>query len=307
MHATLTTTRIAYSSTVTRTRKPKRRDSVASRCPAFYDPPSPSQYDEPPSAVVEDLTLVSYDDSTLSADTPLGRSPLKSPRTPAWKAFPAIEESPNLSWAEDVTLTSTPQCGRKSCSPQKLWLDASMLKEYPKSPPLKRFRADSLRTFASSMEALEKMSNSAALMTTLHPECPVEKRGRKRAMEAERKSPAVRGGKARTSTSPQDTENQPVHTTQSSRKRGPGASLRESHVQNLPRHQDPMTSLDPRYVFEYQLTLGVLDAMDHAPLGHPRSAEQSEKKSKRLSASFAQTLGSLKRRVPSPRSSIPGL
>lgn len=308
MDATLTSTRIAYSSTVTRTREPKRRDSVAPRCPAFFDPPSLSQHDEPPSVVGEDFTLVSNDDSALSADTPLGRSFLKSPRTPAWKAFPAVEEFPSPSWAEDVTLTSTPQCGRKNCSLEKLWLDASMLKEYPKSPPLGRPRTDSLRTFTSSMEALENMSSSVALMVTLHPECPLESRGRKRSIEAESKSPAVRTGKAKTSTSSQDTKNQPAHTTKSPRKRGTGANLRESYVQNLPRHQDLMASLNTRYAFEYQLTLGILDAMNRAPPAQPRSAGQSEKKSKRLSASFSQTLGSLKRRAPSPRAvSILGL
>lgn len=289
--------RTAYSSTVTRTPKPRRhRDSLAHRRAAFYDSPSPSQYGELPSIVVEDITLVSTDDSALSADASLGRSFLGSPRTPVWKAFPNVDESVGSDWAEEPTLTSTPQCGRKDCSLEKPWVDASMLKEYPKSPPLGRPRTDSLRTFASSMEVLKNMSSSDASMMTLH---PAEERSQKRSIDGASRSPTAKSGKTRASTSLRGGENQSVHTTKSLRKCGPSANLRESYVQNLSGGEDSTSTLDPRYAFEYQLTLAMLDAMERRATPHrPKAAAQSEKPSQRLSAPFTQTLGSLRRRMP---------
>ena len=210
--------------------------------------------------------------------------------------------------AGDVTLTSTPQCGRKDCSLEKQVLDVSALKEYPKSPPQGCPRADSLRTFASSMEVLETMSNSGASVVTLHSDCSGEGRGRKKPTGEGDKATVGRNTKMKKSINSHDNENESVHTKQSIRKRGPSSNLREAYVQNPPRDEDPLATLDPRYAFEYQLTLAILDAMDRAPPRRPSSAGQSDKKSKRLSSPFAQTLGSLKRRVPSPRSvSILGL
>ncbi|GJE86327.1 hypothetical protein PsYK624_024070 [Phanerochaete sordida] len=291
--------RLGFSATVTSTPNAKR-DSHECRYPSFFVPPSPSQDDasELPSIVVEDLTFVSPDDST--------RTVLTSPRMPVWDAFPAAEE-PSPLWAHDVTLVSPPPCGRKECSLEKPWLDASTLKEYPKSPPAGRPRTDSLRTFASSMEVLEKMASPAASVVTLRSGRSGEGRSRKKATDEGSKSPAARPAKGRAPASPHMADTSSAHTTQSLRKRGPSANLREAYVRNLSRTHP---ALDPRYAFEYQLTLAILDAMERAPPRRPRPAGQGDKqaKAKRLSAPFVQSLGSLKRRVPSLRAaSVVGL
>ena len=82
MDAMLASPRLGFSATVTSTPNAKR-DLHGCRYPSFFVPPSPSQDDasELPSIVVEDLTLVSHDDST--------RTVLSSPRMPVWNAFPA--------------------------------------------------------------------------------------------------------------------------------------------------------------------------------------------------------------------------